>query len=70
MFQRVKVHIVDVILVIAFILNPVFPLASLPDTALAARALGRRQRLGLRQPPGKRELDDLPAQGKIGVAIR
>jgi len=34
------------------------------------KALSCRQYFGLRQASGKSELDDFPAQGEIGVAIR
>src|SRR5690606_28130001 len=69
-FQRIQMHIVDVMSVITLIWNQLLPIAPLPDTALAARALGYRPYLRLRQAPGKRELDGLPAQGEIRVAIR
>lgn len=63
-------HIVDVMPVIQFILDQVFPIAPLPDPALAAGPLGCRRYLGLWQASGESELDDLPAQGEIGVASR
>lgn len=63
-FQRIQMHIVDVMSVITLILNQVLPIAPLPDAALAARALGYRPYLRLRLAPGKRELDGLPAQGE------
>lgn len=63
-------HVIDVMPVIPLILNQVFPVAALPDSALAAGALSCRQYLGLWQTPGKRKFDDFPAQGEIGVPIR
>ena len=63
-------HIVDVMPVIPFVLNQVFPITPLPDSTLAAGALSCRQYLGLRQASGESEFDDFPAQGEIGVAIR
>lgn len=63
-------HVVDVMPVIPFILNQVFPIAPLPDPAFAAGALSCRQYFGLRQASGECEFDDFPAQGEIGVAAR
>ena len=63
-------HIVDVMPVIPFILDQVFPIAPLPDSTLAAGPLGCRQYLGLRQASGESELDDFPAQGEVSIAIR
>ena len=63
-------HVIDVMSVIPFISNQVLPVTPLPDASLAARALGCRQHLGLRQPSGESELDDFPAQREVSVAIR
>ncbi len=63
-------HIVDVMSVIPFILDQMLPIAPLPDPAFAAGALSCRQYFGLRQASDESELDDFPAQGEIGVAIR
>ena len=63
-------HVVDVMPLILLISNQVFPVTPLPDTTLAAGALGCGQYLGLWQAPGESELNDLPAQREVSVAIR
>ena len=63
-------RVVDVMPVILLISNQVFPVTPLPDTTLAAGALGCRQYLGPWQAPGESELDDFPAQREVSVAIR
>ena len=70
MFQRIQMHVVHVVPVVPLILNQVFPVAPLPDSSLAARAVGGRQYFGFRQAPGEGEFDDLPAQREISLAIR
>ena len=70
MFQRIEMDVVKVVPVVALVTNQVFPIAPLPDPALAAGALSCRRYLGLWQATGESELDDLPAQGEVSVASR
>ena len=70
MLERVAMDVVEVTLVIPFIADQMFPVAPLPDAALASVLLIGGASLGDWQAFGEGEFDDLPAQGKVGIAWR
>ena len=69
-FQRVEMDVVEVALVILLVADQMRPIAALPNTTLAVLALRGGERLHARQQSDETELDHLPAQGKIRVAVR
>ena len=61
--------VVDVRVVIAVVVDEVFPKSALPDPALAGAAAARRVG-GLRQPARERRLDQPPAGREVVIAFR
>lgn len=70
MFNRVVVNLIHMMLEIALIANPMLPIPALPDATLALRDPTGATLLLQGQAAGEAGLDQTPAQGVIGIALR
>jgi hypothetical protein len=70
MLDRVEMYVIDVPLEILLVAQRMFPVSSLPNTALASGGAARRNRFASGQGAGECRFDQAPAHGKIGVAFR
>lgn len=68
--DRIDGAIFDVAAEIFVVADQMFPEPALPDPAFAARDADRAALLGLRDGLGEADLDQPPAQRKIGVIRR
>jgi hypothetical protein len=68
--DRVDVDVIDVTGEVALVTNRMFPVTALPYPALAFGRAAAGDALACGQTSRERRLDQPPAHGKIGIALR
>ena len=70
MFDRVEMDVVNVLRVVDFIFDRMFPVPALPDTAFAFVFSAYRYHFGLRHSSREHRFNQSPTQGIVEISVR